>query len=84
MNDVVTTVDAYLAMWNESDPSRRARLIERAWAADGRYVDPMLEAEGHQAINEMVAGLDIGTLARDGRLRCIIGFFGEVPGATAA
>jgi hypothetical protein len=44
----------------------------------------MLEAEGHQAINEMVAGLDIGTLARDGRLRCIIGFFGEVPGATAA
>ena len=84
----------------------------------------MLEAEGHAAISEMVAGvqakfpghrfrrrsgvdthhdqlrfawdlvnpegtvvvagLDIGALASDGRLRRITGFFGEVPAATAA
>jgi len=84
----------------------------------------MLEAEGHAAISEMVAGVqakfpahrfrrlsavdmhhdqlrfvwdlvtpegavvvagvDIGALASDGRLRRITGFFGEVPAATTA
>jgi hypothetical protein len=124
MTDATTIVDTYLAMWNETDPKRRARLIERAWAEDGSYVDPMLEAAGHDAINQMVsavhvkfpghqfrrrsavdthhdqlrfawdlvtpegavvvAGLDIGALASDGRLRRITGFFGDVPAATAA
>ena len=57
MSDVVTTVDTYLAMWNETDAARRAEQIARAWAADGRYVDPMLEAEGHAALGEMVAAV---------------------------
>src|SRR2546421_7785665 len=52
-----TTVDAYLGMWNETDAARRAELIEEAWAPDGRYVDPLLEAEGHAALSEMVAGV---------------------------
>ena len=124
MNDATTIVDTYLAMWNETDPKRRAQLIARAWASDGRYVDPMLEAEGHAAISEMVAGvqakfpghrfrrlsgvdthhdqlrfawdlvtpdgavvvagIDVGAVGPDGRLRRITGFFGEVPAATAA
>jgi hypothetical protein len=124
MTDATTIVDTYLAMWNETDPKHRAQLIERAWAGDGRYVDPMLEAEGHAAISEMVAGvqakfpahrfrrlsavdthhdqlrfvwdlvtpegavvvagIDIGALASDGRLRRITGFFGEIPAAAAA
>src|SRR5207249_11498680 len=57
MSDVATTVDTYLAMWNEPDPDRRAGHIERAWAADAHYVDPLLEAEGHAALSEMVAGV---------------------------
>lgn len=121
MSDVTSTVDTYLAMWNETDPARRAQHIARAWTGDGRYVDPMLEAEGHAALGEMVtgvqakfpghrfrrvsgvdvhhdelrfgwelagpdgavvvAGLDVGTLAPDGRLRHITGFFGELPAA---
>jgi hypothetical protein len=48
-------VDAYFAMWNEEDADRRAGLIERAWAEDGSYRDPLLEAEGHAALSEMVA-----------------------------
>ena len=123
MHDVTTVVDTYLAMWNETNPKRRAQLVERAWADDGRYVDPMLEAEGHAAIREMVAGvqakfpghrfrrlsgvdthhdqlrfawdlvtpeggvvaagIDVGALASDGRLRRITGFFGELPAALA-
>ena len=124
MSDITTTVDTYLAMWNEPDPTRRAAHIEAAWAADGHYVDPMLEAAGHAALSEMVAGvhaqfpghrfrrasgidahhdqvrfawqltgpdgsvtvagIDVGALAPDGRLRSITGFFGEVPEEAAA
>jgi SnoaL-like domain len=57
MSNIATTVDTYLAMWNETDSDRRAKLIERAWAQDGRYVDPLLEAEGHGALSDMVAAV---------------------------
>lgn len=50
-------VDNYFAMWNETDATQRAALIERAWAGDGRYVDPLLEAEGHAALSNMVAAV---------------------------
>ena len=121
MSDVTSTVDTYLAMWNETDPARRAQHIAHAWTGDGRYVDPMLKAQGHVALGEMVtgvqakfpghrfrrvsgldvhhdelrfgwelagpdgavvvAGLDVGTLAPDGRLRRVTGFFGALPAA---
>jgi hypothetical protein len=123
MSDVTTVVDTYLAMWNEPDTRRRAQYIERAWTADGRYVDPMLEAVGHAALNEMVdgvqakfpghrfrrtsgvdlhpdelrfawelrapdgsvvvAGLDVGAIGADRRLRRVTGFFGPLPDGTA-
>jgi hypothetical protein len=57
MSDVTRTVDTYLAMWNETDPTRRGQYIARAWTDDGRYVDPMLAAEGHTALGEMVTGV---------------------------
>ena len=57
MRDVTKTVDTYLAMWNEIDPTRRAEQIGRAWADDGRYVDPLLEARGHAGLSDMVAGV---------------------------
>jgi hypothetical protein len=124
MADTTTIVDTYLAMWNETDSKRRARLIEQAWAGNGHYVDPMLEAEGHAALGDMVAGvqakfpghrfrrrsgvdthhdqlrfawdlvspdgtvvvagIDVGALAVDGRLQRITGFFGEAPAMDAA
>jgi hypothetical protein len=121
MTDVTTTIDHYFAMWNEADPDARAREIEEAWAAGGRYVDPLLEATGHAELSAMVegvhaqfpghkfrrtsgidmhheevrfawelaapdgtltvAGLDVGSLTADGRLRRISGFFGDLPTA---
>jgi hypothetical protein len=57
MSDVTTTVDTYFAMWNENDPTKRAELIKAAWAADARYVDPLLEADGHDALSQMVEGV---------------------------
>ena len=55
MSEIATTVDTYLEMWNETDSGRRADLIEQAWAENGRYVDPLNEAEGHGALSNMVA-----------------------------
>jgi hypothetical protein len=57
MSDVTTTVDTYLAMWNQPDAGRRAELIRTAWAESGHYVDPLLEAEGHDALSQMVAAV---------------------------
>lgn len=54
MNDTATTVDTYLAMWNEDDPARRAELIAAAWSPDCTYLDPKLEAAGHAGLSEMV------------------------------
>jgi hypothetical protein len=117
--DTTTAViDAYISMWNEEDPDRRAALIAEAWTDDADYLDPLLEAQGPTGLSEMVAtvhghypghrfrrltavdvhhdrvrfgwdlvapdgavfvaGLDVGTLAPDGRLRTITGFFGDL------
>lgn len=54
---LVSTMDAYIASLNETDPTARRALIEQAWAEDAHYVDPLLEASGHDALYEMVDGI---------------------------
>lgn len=46
----------YIACWNETDPSQRRELIEKLWAADGRYTDPMADLTGRAEIDAGVAG----------------------------
>jgi hypothetical protein len=119
MNDVSTVVDAWLEAYAEEDVERRMKLIEQAWAPEGRLVDPPLEGEGYGGLSEaanlvnthyaghtfrrvsgidthhefvrygwelvgpdgnpVIAGIDVGELAPDGRLRKITGFFGDLP-----
>ncbi len=55
--DPAEAVSTYGASWNEPDAQRRAELLEQAWAPDGRYQDPMLEADGHASLSDMVAGV---------------------------
>jgi hypothetical protein len=55
--DVTASVDAYFEMWNEQDATKRLDAIERAWTPDGRYVDPLQEAEGYQGLSDMVAAV---------------------------
>src|SRR5687767_11945611 len=52
---LTAVVDTYIDMWNEADADRRADLIRTAWADDARYRDPLLEADGHAGLSEMVA-----------------------------
>ena len=53
MSDLGATLSTYLDAWNETDPDRRAGLVERVWAPDGTLTDPPLAASGHAGIREM-------------------------------
>ena len=47
----------YIALWNETDPAARRRGIEELWSDDARYVDPLADAQGHEAIDRTIAAV---------------------------
>ena len=49
--------DAYLAAWNEADPTRRAALLTEGWAEDARYVDPLMAGDGRERIGELIGAV---------------------------
>ena len=51
------TIDTYFAMWNEPDRAKRLEVIARAWVPEARYVDPLSDATGNEAIADMVEGV---------------------------
>jgi len=53
--EAAATVDTYLEMWNETDVTRRAGLIAEAWAPEGKYCDPLLQASGHEELSAIAA-----------------------------
>jgi hypothetical protein len=57
MTTLSATVDAYLSGWNETDPQKRASIVERVWAANGCLIDPPLAATGPEEISNMAAAL---------------------------
>jgi hypothetical protein len=56
MNDITTTIDRYIAAWNEGDPERRRALVEQTFAADADYLDPLMSGVGRDGIDAMIAG----------------------------
>ena len=50
-------IDQYIAAWNETDPGMRRALIDRTWTEDGSYLDPLMNGEGHDGIDAMIAGV---------------------------
>jgi hypothetical protein len=40
MTDINTSIDRYIAIWNETDAKRRQDLIAQTWTEDATYVDP--------------------------------------------
>jgi SnoaL-like domain len=45
-----TLAQRYIAAWNETDDAARRRAVAGLWTDDGRYVDPLVEAEGVDGI----------------------------------
>ncbi|MER7849301.1 nuclear transport factor 2 family protein [Kitasatospora sp. NPDC096077] len=46
--------ERYLAVWNETDPAARRKLIDEVWAEDGRYTDPLAAVVGRDAIDALI------------------------------
>ena len=53
----VTVIDTYLATWNETDAAKRADLIAASLGAYRWYRDPLLEADGLEAYDQMIAAV---------------------------
>lgn len=49
-------VASYGAAWAEADEAKRRGLLEKAWAEDGVYLDPMGRADGREALVQHIAG----------------------------
>jgi hypothetical protein len=52
-----TLIDIYFEMWRTAEEAQRAELVGRAFTPDGRHVDPMADAVGHDEIAHVVAGV---------------------------
>ncbi|MDB5537911.1 MAG: hypothetical protein JWQ65_2786 [Devosia sp.] len=57
MTDAMTIAKAYLATWNETDAGRRAALIAQNWSPATTYVDPLMAADGPEALNGMIGAV---------------------------
>jgi hypothetical protein len=49
-------VQPYLAAWNETDPIARRSAIEAIFTPDVRYVDPLADVRGMDALDALIAG----------------------------
>ncbi len=119
--ELTAVVDAYLASLSETDPDVRAALVAQAYDPAARFVDPLQDHKGHDAlagiapaVNELypgatfrrtsgvdahhefarfgwelvnedgslvIDGIDVCSIAPDGRLAGVAGFFGDLPSA---
>lgn len=47
----------HLLCWNETDPTVRAELVAATWSTAASYVDPLVEAKGHEAISATICAV---------------------------
>lgn len=52
----MNVVQDYVAAWAEPDEDARRALVERCWAPDGTYQDPLGRAEGRDGLVQHIAG----------------------------
>lgn len=50
------TVEAYMAVWNETEEDKRRALLAKIWATGATYTDPMAHAAGAEELVALVAG----------------------------
>jgi len=57
MIDAQTLAQRYIASWNEADAAARRQLVGALWTKDGRYADPMMQADGPEGIAALIGGV---------------------------
>ncbi|MGW7268489.1 nuclear transport factor 2 family protein [Streptomyces sp. NPDC054842] len=50
-----SAVARYFEAWNARDPESRVKAVAAAWAADGRYTDPLADVRGHEQLAAVIA-----------------------------
>lgn len=53
-------IGAYGHAWLEPDPSRRLALLERAWAPQATYCDPLALVQGREGLSEHIGQTQAG------------------------
>jgi hypothetical protein len=56
MKDIANTVENYVAVWNEGDPTKRRQRIREVWAPAGTTCYRLMDARGYDAIEQRVVG----------------------------
>jgi limonene-1,2-epoxide hydrolase len=51
------SVTFYLDAWNNTDPDARAEAVAAVFTEDARYVDPLADVTGHEAIAALIGGV---------------------------
>ena len=54
MTDIDTTIEKWVASWNDPDSAARRRVIAEIWAADGVYRNARTEFTGQTGIEDAV------------------------------
>src|SRR5262249_36274206 len=54
MRDAAKLAEDYIALWNETDPTRRMALLAATWTGNATYVDPLMRGQGHGEIADLV------------------------------
>ena len=57
MTDLTDLAQRYIDVWNTTDPATRRREIDALFAPDARYVDPLVVADGPEAIDQTIAAV---------------------------
>src|SRR5258705_6524168 len=57
MADVATLINGYIATWNEKDSERRRALVQETFTDDASYLDPLMQGDGQEGIDAMIAGV---------------------------
>ena len=57
MTDHTQLATRYIAAWNETDPAARRDAVAALYAPDARYVDPLADVTGHEAITALIGGV---------------------------
>jgi hypothetical protein len=56
MTDIKSTVESYIAAWNETDAAARLIAVKQLWADDGGYTDPLAGVRGHDGVAAVIEG----------------------------
>jgi hypothetical protein len=52
-----TIAAAYLETWNQTGSEQRRALLDRHWAEDATYVDPLMAGDGKEQIGNLIAAV---------------------------